>query len=174
MVVGGADRGPFSTEFHAPARLYALLMQMTERAYQSGLASEVLIQTRFGQHPLFDALARHDFAAFADAQLAERHQAGLPPFMHQALMRVEARQLDTALAFLGQARELAADPPAGLTLFDPVPMPMARLAGRERAQLLLEAPARGPLHAFLRQWLPAVAGLKGAVRWQIEIDPLEI
>jgi primosomal protein N' (replication factor Y) len=53
-------------------------------------------------------------------------------------------------------------------------MPMARLAGRERAQLLLEAPARAPLHAFLRDWLPAVAGLKGAVRWQIEIDPLEI
>ena len=39
---------------------------------------------------------------------------------------------------------------------------------------ILEAPARAPLHAFLRDWLPAVAGLKGAVRWQIEIDPLEI
>ena len=174
VVVVDADSGLFSADFRAPERLFALLMQVAGRAGRAGLASEVLIQTRFGQHPLFDALARHDFAAFADAQLAERHQAGLPPFMHQALMRVEARQLDTALAFLGQARELAADPPAGLTLFDPVPMPMARLAGRERAQLLLEAPARAPLHAFLREWLPAVTSLKGAVRWQIEIDPLEI
>jgi primosomal protein N' (replication factor Y) len=169
-----ADSGLFSADFRAPERLFALLMQVAGRAGRAGAASEVLIQTRFGQHPLFDALARHDFAAFADAQLAERHQAGLPPFMHQALMRVEARQLDAALAFLGQARELAGTPPEGLTLFDPVPMPMARLAGRERAQLLLEAPARAPLHAFLRDWLPAVAGLKGAVRWQIEIDPLEI
>ena len=192
VVVVDADSGLFSADFRAPERLFAVLMQVAGRAGRSGLASEVIVQTRFGQHPLFDALARRDFAGFADAQLAERHAAGLPPFVHQALLRVEARQLDTALDFLTRARALA-DPQASpadaggaadsgsdavrstaVTLFDPVPMPMARLAGRERAQLLLEADQRRPLHDLLRAWLPAVAGLRGAVRWQVEIDPLEI
>ena len=53
-------------------------------------------------------------------------------------------------------------------------MPMARLAGKERAQLLLESASRKALHAFLDAWLPRVAELKGAVRWQIEVDPIEI
>jgi primosomal protein N' (replication factor Y) len=172
VVVVDADGGLFSADFRAPERLFATLMQVAGRAGRAGLASEVLVQTRYAHHPLFDALARRDFAGFADAQLAERRAAGLPPFVHQALLRVEASRLDAALDFLGRARELA---PAGeVTLFDPVPMPMARLAGRERAQLLLEAPTRRPLHALLRAWLPAVSGLRGAVRWQIEIDPLEI
>ena len=72
------------------------------------------------------------------------------------------------------ARPPSTSPGAPVTIFDPVPMPMARLAGRERAQLLLEAAQRRPLHDHLRTWLPAIAGLRGAVRWQIEIDPLEI
>ena len=53
-------------------------------------------------------------------------------------------------------------------------MPMARLAGKERAQLLLESASRKALHAFLDAWLPRIADLKGAVRWQIEVDPIEI
>ncbi len=192
VVVVDADSGLFSADFRAPERLFAVLMQVAGRAGRSGLASEVIVQTRFGQHPVFEALARRDFAGFADAQLAERRAAGLPPFVHQALLRVEAARLDTALDFLSRARALAEDPaarpddgaqPTGsqpqgegapVTLFDPVPMPMARLAGRERAQLLLEAAQRRPLHDHLRAWLPAVAALRGAVRWQIEIDPLEI
>ena len=53
-------------------------------------------------------------------------------------------------------------------------LPMARLAGKERAQLLLESASRKALHAFLDAWLPRIAELKGAVRWQIEVDPIEI
>ena len=53
-------------------------------------------------------------------------------------------------------------------------MPMARLAGQERAQLLVESASRPALHAFVDGWLARIGGLRGAVRWQLEIDPLEI
>jgi len=178
VVVVDADSGLYSADFRAPERLFAVLMQVAGRAGRSGLRSEVIVQTRFAHHPLFDALARHDYERFANALLGERQAAVLPPFMHQALVRAEAAQLERALDFLGRAREAADTLPgelaAGVSVFDPVPMPMARLAGKERAQLLLESASRRALHAFLDAWLPALAELKGPVRWQVEIDPLEI
>jgi pimeloyl-ACP methyl ester carboxylesterase len=75
-------------------------MQVAGRAGRAGAASEVVVQTRFPLHPLFDALSRYDFASFANAQLAERRASALPPFVFQALLRVEAVKLETALDFL--------------------------------------------------------------------------
>ncbi len=169
------DGGLYSSDFRAPERLFAVLMQVAGRAGRAGAASQVIVQTRFPGHPLFAALARHDYAGFADAQLAERREAALPPFVFQALLRAEARALDAALDFLGQAKALAEEAAQdGVSLFDPVPMPLMRLAGRERAQLLLEASSRPVLHAFLDRWLHRLAALRTPVRWQLEVDPLEI
>jgi len=126
-------------------------------------------------------LQAHDFAGFADRMLAERREAGLPPFGHQALLRTEAAAPDDALGFLGAARDallaiLAATPElaAHVRCFDPVPMPVARLAGRERAQLLVESGSRPLLHRALSRWLPELDGLAGRSRWQLEVDPSEI
>jgi primosomal protein N' (replication factor Y) len=97
----------------------------------------------------------------------------MPPTSHQALLTAEARRLDDAVAFLRTAVELAADP-VDVRIYDPVPMALARRAGIERAQLLVEAAQRGPLHAFLRAWLGELRARKSGVRWQIEVDPAEI
>ncbi len=61
-----------------------------------------------------------------------------------------------------------------MAVYDPVPMPLMRLAGRERAQLLLESASRSALHAFLDRWLARLDALRTPVRWQLEVDPLEI
>jgi primosomal protein N' (replication factor Y) len=53
-------------------------------------------------------------------------------------------------------------------------MPLARLKGRERAQLLVEASARPTLHAFLPHWLASLREVKTRARWQLEVDPAEI
>jgi primosomal protein N' (replication factor Y) len=178
LVVDG-DAGLFCADFRAPERLFATLMQVAGRAGREVAASQVLVQTRYPTHPLFDHLKRHDYSGFADALLIERRDASMPPFAHQALLRADATALDDALAFLTQARELAepwrgADPETPVQLFDPVPMPLARLKGRERAQLLVEASARPPLHAFLPRWLDALRAIKTRARWQLEVDPAEI
>jgi primosomal protein N' (replication factor Y) len=49
-----------------------------------------------------------------------------------------------------------------------------RLAGRERAQLLVESDARPALHRFLDTWLAALARLRTPARWQLDVDPQEI
>ena len=175
MVVVDADSGLYSSDFRAPERLFSLLLQVAGRAGRSGAASQVIVQTRFPGHPMFAALARHDWEAYAGTLLAERRESGLPPFVSQALLRAEARTVDLSLRFLEQAKAQAEEcGTEAVTVFDPVPMPLVRLAGRERAQLLVESGSRPALHAFLDQWVPRLDAIPGGTRWQLDIDPQEI
>jgi primosomal protein N' (replication factor Y) len=172
------DTALFSQDYRAGERLFAQLMQVSGRAgraaAQEGQATraEVLIQTRYPQHPLYRALLAHDYEGFARSTLEERRSAGLPPFMFQALLRAEARQLQVALDFLTQARTLLDHD--GVVINDPVPMTVTRVAGVERAQLLLESASRPQLQAFLKPWMHALRELKPRLRWSLEVDPVDI
>jgi primosomal protein N' (replication factor Y) len=177
VAVLNCDAQLVAPDFRAPERLFATLLQVAGRAGRAGIASRVLVQTRYPEHPLLAAAACQDFAAFARQQLAERRASALPPFVHQALLTAEARTMAAALAVLGQARGLAVEQ-AWLRIYDAVPMPLAKLAGVHRAQLLVESPQRTRLQAWLRDWLPQVRQLAQAarprVRCQIEVDPQQI
>jgi primosomal protein N' (replication factor Y) len=173
-----ADAQLVAADFRAPERLFAVLMQVAGRAGRAGQASRVLIQTRYPHHPLFAALERLSFEDFAQEQIEERRAARMPPFVHQALLTAAARTLEQAIDFLRRCRALKdglAEAPA-VTLFDAVPMPLARLASESRGQLLVEAPRRADLHAFLNAWLPLLRdmGNRGVLRWGIEVDPQSI
>lgn len=173
--VVNADSLLYSTDFRAPERLYALLTQVAGRAGRGTTPGEVLIQTDFPQHPLYAALRDQDYASFADALLNERRAAGFPPFQHQALLRAEALKLDTAMQWLTRAAALAKAITEGITVYDPVPAGMMRLAGRERAQLLVQAANRQRLQRFLAAWRALLADKKASTaRWAIDVDPLEL
>lgn len=169
-----ADSMLYSNDFRAPERLYALLTQVAGRAGRGSDRGEVLIQTQFAEHPLYAALRAQDFGAFARGLLAERRQAGFPPYVHQALLRAEARDLDTALRFLAQAARLARRLKPAVTVYDPVPAAMMRKAGRERAQLLVQSPSRVELRAFLGTWHRQLAeAAHTTARWSLDVDPAE-
>ena len=181
VVAVDADAGLFAADFRAPERLFATLMQVAGRAGRH-LPSQAttLIQSRYPEHPLFAALVAHDYPGFAAAQLAEREAGHLPPFAYQTLLLAQARTMDATVGFLESAREclLSLEPPEGVTVCDPVPMPLAQLKNLARAQLLVESKARRPLHALLSRWQPRLdpiaAAIRGTVRWQLVIDPVEI
>ncbi len=168
------DTALFSHDYRAGERLFAQLMQVAGRAGRAGQLSqsEVLVQTRYTQHPLYRALIAHDFPGFAAATLEERSSAGLPPFVFQALLRAESKTLNMALEFLQHARELLPHP--GIVINEPVPMTMTRVAGVERAQLLLESPARGALQHFLKRWVQELRKQPTRIRWTLEVDPIDI
>ncbi|QLP99787.1 MAG: primosomal protein N' [Burkholderiaceae bacterium] len=182
------DGALFSSDFRAPERLFALLMQAAGRAGreagfgQGDAPAEMWVQTYHPDHPLFEALRRHDYPAFAHSELAERRAAALPPFSHQALLRAEARSQEAAQAFLNAARELAAtqlDTDA-VSLYGAVPQTVARVANVERAQMLVESASRAALQRFLGAWreplraLRASAVHRGVLRWAIDVDPPSI
>jgi primosomal protein N' (replication factor Y) len=180
-----ADGALFSSDFRAPERLFALLMQAGGRAGRDAALrarSEVWIQTRHPTHPLYAAIKAYDYPAFAAQQLAERAQAGLPPFSFQALVRAEARSQDVAQGFLRAAADAARDQAEALrvTLYPAVPLAVQRVAGVERAQMLLESPSRSALQRFLAGWHDTLHALraspegKGVIRWAVDVDPLLI
>jgi primosomal protein N' (replication factor Y) (superfamily II helicase) len=174
------DGALFSSDFRAPERLFALLMQAAGRAGRSAeqaAASEMWVQSWNPQHPIYAALKRHDYEAFANAQLKERQAAGLPPFVSLALLRADARNAAAAGAFLDRARALLPES-GGVTVYRPVPPYMAKVADVERMQMLLESNSRTRLQQLLAWWLPQLNGLraahKGLLRWAVDIDPLAI
>ena len=174
VAVLNADSALFSADYRAPERLFAQLVQVAGRAGRAGLPGEVLIQTQYPRHPLYLALAQHDYAGFAQTLLAEREQAGFPPFVFEAMLRAEAAELETALAFLRAALALAGPAPDGVALYDPVPMTVTRLAGRERAQLLAQSRSRRVLQEYLAGWSAKLHALpQRDVRWHLDVDPIE-
>jgi primosomal protein N' (replication factor Y) len=171
------DTALFSQDYRASERLFAQLMQVAGRAGRAGRGeggseSEVLVQTRYAAHPLYGAVVRHDYDRFAGGLLDERRQAGLPPYMYQALLRAEARELADAIGFLEAARDSL--PSDAITMNDPIPMTMTRVHNVDRAQLLVESASRPALQAYLKAWIAVLREMKSRVRWSLEVDPLDI
>ncbi|MEY4978523.1 MAG: primosomal protein [Pseudomonadota bacterium] len=180
-----ADSALFASDYRAPERLFALLMQAAGRAGRDAAhsaASEMWVQTWYPQHPLFAALRQHDYPTFAADQLQERLQAGMPPHGFQALLRADARTQASAQAFLNAAAQASHSLPwrEHVTLYPAVPLTIQRVANVERAQLLIEAASRSALQRFLSGWqavlhscrnLPEARGL---IRFAIDVDPLSI
>ena len=184
--VVNADGAMFSADFRAAERMVAQLCQVAGRAGRADLAGRVLIQTRFAAHPLYQAVAAQDHAAFAAMAMNERKSANLPPYSYLALLRAEAKSADALNAFMqaaieaantaraAQAKQMGQDN-AALHVWDPIPAPLARKAGFERQQLMVQADSRGALQQFLAIWLRQVRQRESrAVKWVIDVDPLEV
>ena len=177
--VTGADQALVSPDFRAGERLFAQLMQVAGRAGRADHPGEVLIQTAYPMHPIYQALAAHDYPGFAKQALGERREAGFPPYSSQVVLRAEGRDEPAVQAFLQAARdageEISRAQNSQVQLFDPVPALMRKVAHHTRMQLLAQADARPRLQAFLSAWhahlhtLPA----KG-VRWGLDVDPLDV
>ena len=170
-----ADSALFSADFRASERLYAQLVQVSGRSGRGSQAGEVLIQTDFPSHPLYAAVASHDFDRFADEALEERRLAGFPPYAHLALLRAESKAAGEATDFLRSASRLAHRLAPKVEVFDPVPAPLERKAGFERAQLLVRSGTRAELQPFLRAWRDALVERgERRVRWSLDVDPQEV
>jgi len=176
VVVVGVDEGLHSIDFRAGERLGQLIVQVAGRGRRADRAGSVILETHHPDHPLLRALIEGGYPALARGLMTERRAAALPPFAHLALLRCEAKTMAEVTAFLEQAIEQAGNPANGLALHGPLPAPMPRRAGYQRAQVLIEASQRKRMQAFLPEWLARVRELPAArkLRWSIDVDPVEM
>ncbi len=172
----GADNALYSADFRATERLAALLVQVAGRAGRAGLPGEVIVQTDFPDHPVYVALRAHDYGRFAEELLAEREAAQLPPFSHVALLVADAHARADVDRFLTDAHAdavaLTRDAHPDIEVFSPVPALLARRAGLERGQLVVQSLRRASLQRFLGEWRAVLAARRGRrVRWALDVDP---
>lgn len=170
-----ADTALYSPDFRASERLFSQLMQVSGRAGRAAVAGEVLIQTAFPQHDLFQALRAQDYAAYANTLLQERIAMQLPPSRFFVLLKAEASDYQQVQQFLNSAIAYARQHSNEVTLYDPVRPQMERLKGLERAYVLLQAEKRQNLQRLLHGWIPQLRAhtLASKIRWALDIDPLE-
>ena len=188
VAVLDADSRLFSQDFRAAERLFAQLVQVAGRAGRSNKDGEmggaIYIETQFPEAAVFQFLLRHDVDGFLSFTANERKEAGLPPFAYQALIHAEAKSLEKAIQFLGGLKgRLRAQGHIsnGLKVYDPVPKAVMRVAGSERAQLLVESEDRKNLQdileaidRYLREKSQGRISKEGRIRWLIERDPISI
>jgi len=188
VAVLDADSRLFSQDFRSAERLFAQLVQVAGRAGRSSKDGEtggaIYIETQFPEAAVFQFLLRHDVDGFLSFTANERKEAGLPPFAYQALVHAESKSLDKAIHYLSGLKgylKAAGLISKGLRVYDPVPRAMMRVAGSERAQLLIESDDRKNLQEilevtdrYLRDHSQGRISKEGHIRWLIERDPTSI
>lgn len=177
-----ADASLFSQDFRASERLFAQLMQVSGRAGRSEGAGEskVIIQTNYPEASPYKYLRHADVDGFLEEIKNERQLVGLPPFSYQALVHGEHKTLVQAIDMLKDASQLAKSDkiwPANAMLSDVIPRAMVRIAGKERAQMLVESESRQDLQKsieILQHYLTEAHTKRKGVGWYIERDPISI
>jgi len=169
------DSALHSPDFRASERLFAQLMQVAGRAGRADKAGQVIIQTQFPDHELFNALRSQDYATYANALMQEREQVQFPPFVFTALLRAEANDYKLAHQFLNHAFTLARGLSEDVLVYDPVRPQMERLKGMERGHVLMQAKQRLALQKLLKSLVLQLRGtaIAAKVRWSIDVNPLE-
>ena len=188
VAVLDADSRLYSADFRAAERLFAQLVQVAGRAGRSGTSGEkggdIYIETQYPESPVFQYLLKHDVDGFLAFTASEREEAKLPPYSYQALIHAEAKVLEKAIQFLNELKARMKSRgmiSKELKVYDPVPKPVMRVAGSERAQLLIESPNRKTLQEALeivdqdlRQDSQGRISKISRIRWLIERDPIAI
>ena len=165
-------------DFRAGERTFQLLTQVAGRAGRGPKGGRVLVQTRQPTHPAVVFAARHDVAAFARAELAERMDPPYPPHSHLANLVVsgpeERAVMNASLKLADWLRELfEARPASRAELLGPAPCPIERVRGRWRWHLLLRTKDASRL-TQLAGYVAAHAPVPRPVRLVIDRDPVAL
>lgn len=188
VAVLDADSRLYSQDFRAAERLFAQLIQVAGRAGRSKqydqATGDIYIETQHPDAAVFQYLLRHDVDGFLSFTAKEREESGLPPFSYQGLIHAEGKSITKAIQFLSDLKSQLAERGLvhkGVKIYDPVPKTIMRVAGSERAQLLIESNSRKYLQELLeaidqllRQDSQGRISKASRIRWLIERDPIAI
>jgi primosomal protein N' (replication factor Y) len=155
--VVAADASLNFPDFRAAERTFQLLTQVAGRAGRGRKPGRVLVQSYESDHYAIQCAMQHDYARFARAELAHRHELFYPPFAHLALVRCEGPDEAATRAESEQAASALRDAAAKeVEVLGPATAPLARLRGNWRMHVLLKSSRRAALRATLRALPPRV------------------
>jgi primosomal protein N' (replication factor Y) len=164
-----ADLSLRGGDLRAAERTFQLLTQVSGRAGRREKPGRAVLQTWIPDHPVMAALAAGDRDAFIEVELAERREAGLPPFARLAAVIVSGPDAQALDAFCVQMAR-AAPNAEGVTVFGPADAPLGLIRGRRRKRFLVQAERTVDLAAYMEAWRARVRP-PGAIRLTVDIDP---
>ncbi|HKY51308.1 MAG TPA: primosomal protein N', partial [Candidatus Limnocylindria bacterium] len=152
-------------DFSSAERTFQLLTQVLGRSGRGSAGGRGIVQTYLPDHYAIRAAAAHDYATFADAELAGRRRFGYPPFARLVLLQTQARRVETVERRAETyAKELRAAAHGDVDVLGPAPAFAAKRAGSFRMQLVL----RGPRPQEILDRVPPSA------EWTVDVDPVTL
>jgi primosomal protein N' (replication factor Y) len=166
-----ADLGLANGDPRAAERTFQLLHQVAGRAGRESGRGRGFLQTHQPDHPVMRALIAGDREAFYASEIAARERTLYPPFGRLASLVVSGPD---RLAAEGYARRLGGAAPQEdeLRVLGPAEAPIALIRGRHRFRLLVKAPRRFDVSAYLRQWLALAPKATRGIRLEVDVDPM--
>lgn len=173
--VVSADTSLKLPDFRAAERTYDLLEQVAGRAGRGGNAGQVIVQSYWASHPAIQAVAMHDRSLFVDGELAERAEAGYPPYGRLGNVTVwgtSASNVQKASADLAESiRECIAELPDAdrWEVLGPADCLRARVKDRFRRHVMIKAPLSADLGGVLAEASARVNVPKG-ITMALDVD----
>lgn len=159
-------------DFRAGEYTYDLLEQVAGRAGRGERAGEVIVQTYWASHPAIQAVARHDRAAFLQAELEDRRDADYPPYVRLANVIASGRDARTVammLDDLAAALRKRLQNERGWDVLGPSDCIKARVKDRVRRHLMVKAPPEAAVGELLDAEVRAL-GPRPGVSIAIDVD----
>ncbi|MCH2137086.1 MAG: primosomal protein N' [Phycisphaerales bacterium] len=168
-----ADTSLHVPDFRAAERTFQLVAQVAGRCGRGAHAGQVIIQTCAADDPAVALAASESFEQFARDELSQRRAAGLPPARRMArcvvehpdhdVVKQDATTLEAALQALGANWQVH---PAG-------PCPIARIEGRHRWQVELQADDAAKVQAGLAK-ARAARLFQAKAQITVDVDPIQL
>lgn len=176
VIVLDSDNALYSSDFRASERLFSQLVQVAGRAGRGSTPGEVVIQTNFPEHPLYQSVKNQDYESFASEEINLRKELNFPPFCFQAVLRAESKNKKNLESFINQVYSIASK--SGIKevdVFHPVQPILDRVKGFERYQIYFHSTSRQILNLFLRIVKEKILKEKdlNKVKWNIDVDPVD-
>jgi len=175
----GAEPVAMATDFRAHERLFQLLTQVAGRAGRAEAPGQVVVQTTSPELPALAFALRHDYVAFAEAELNDRRRVLRPPFARLARVVLTHRREETARKEAEGVVTRAQETIRAMELENadaegPNPCALSRLRGKYRYDLLIRTGGASDLRRLMHR-LDADRALRTkAESTMIDVDPVEM
>jgi primosomal protein N' (replication factor Y) len=179
-VVLNCDNGLYSQDFRAKEHLLQNIIQVAGRSGRGDKPGKVIIQSSFIDHPLFDYIKQQDYRGFAKEELKNREKLSLPPFSHQAAIRMQSLMDNSAYTQLLKVEQAlkaykASQSNDNLDISLTMPAAVERKSNWYRYLIMLSSRDRKHLHHYLNvahNYLMTMPRTK-KLKWVIDVDPLD-
>lgn len=181
LLVGviNADGALHFPDFRAAERTFQLVTQVAGRTGRGQRGGRVVVQTFSPEHMAIQAASRHDYHQFAESELVNRSKFNYPPLgsVARIILRGTVEEIAEATAESLVNRLEAARESLGATvrILGPAPPPIAKLRGKYRFHILLQALDPKQLGETIRTAtkhfkIPE----KDDVQYVVDIDPMDM